>query len=150
MTALILTDEKEETKMTDRKKKIIYFLAGALSMLLVEVLLVAGFFVYLNYQSKMTEEQKNSLSVIEKLKGAPQQDNFTLDIPNVEPEIYDDRHLDNEEGSEGEDEEDDSLEMIKKLKNPPSQTQPQNLPKVEPEIYNDRDPKGREGNSEEQ
>lgn len=136
--------------MTDRKKKIIYFLAGALSMLLLEVLLVVGFFVYLNYQGKMTQEQKNSLGVIEKLRGAPQQDNFTADIPDVEPEIYDDRHLDNEEGSEGEDEENDSMEMIKKLKNPPSQTQPQNVPKVEPEIYNDRDPNGSEGNSEEQ
>lgn len=116
-------------------------------MLLLEVLVVVGFFVYLNYEGKMSEEQKNSLGVIEKLKGAPQQENFT-DIPDVEPEIYDDRHLDNEEGSE-EDEEEDSMEMIKKLKSPPSQTSSQNIPDVEPEIYNDRDPKGRESDSEE-
>lgn len=133
--------------MTERKKKILYFAAGALSMLLLEVLVVIGFFAYLNYEGKMNEEQKNSLSVIEKLRSGAPQENFTMDIPDVEPEIYDDRHLDNEEGDEGE-EGDDSMEMIKKLKNPPSKQQPQNVPDAEPEIYNDSDPHGGGARSE--
>lgn len=118
--------------MTEKRKWILVFLGGALSMLLFEVLLIGGFIAYINYEGKMTEDQKKSLGMIENLKTAPQPDAYTSELPDVEPEIYDDRQDNNDEGGDG------SLSVIRSLQDASqSPATDENLPDVEPEIYDD-------------
>ena len=61
------------------------------------LLAVAVFFIYLNYEGPKTRKQEDSLRIINKLKETPSPSNYSdEDIPDVEPIIYDDTHLDEE------------------------------------------------------
>ena len=85
--------------MKQFSKYILVFMAGAISMLL---LMIVALFVYINWEGPKTEEQEESLDMIQQQQGPAQPGNTTEVLPDVEPDIYDDRHLDEEGENEGE------------------------------------------------
>jgi hypothetical protein len=68
-----------------------WILIGLGGLLGILVLAVVGVLAYINYEGPKTKEQKNSLEIIRELKNMPQPTAFSEKLPNVEPEIYDDR-----------------------------------------------------------
>ena len=85
--------------MKQLSKYILVFLAGAISMLLLMVLVL---FIYINYEGPMTEEQEDSLNKIQQQQGPAQPLSTAEVMPDVVPDIYDDRHFDEEGENEGE------------------------------------------------
>lgn len=79
------------------KKILKWVLISLGGILLAIILIVGGFFAWLNYQGPKTEEQKESLQQIKNLNAPVKPAGFSedySDLPDVVPEIYDDRHLD--------------------------------------------------------
>ena len=82
--------------MSGAVKKVIEKILMALGVLFIlEALALTGGYIYLHYEHPKTEEQKSSLEQIHNLKNPVKPSGFSEDLPDVEPDIYDDRHLDN-------------------------------------------------------
>ena len=81
-------------------KWVLIVLGGVLG---VVVLAIGAVFGWINYQGAKTQDQKDSLIQIQNLSAPVRPGNFSedySDVPDVPPEIYDDRHLDKQSTAE--------------------------------------------------
>ena len=71
-------------------KIIKYLLVFVTCMVALAILSIISVIAWVNYQGPKSEEQKESLSVIQNLKNAKQPEIDSSRLPDVAPEIYDD------------------------------------------------------------